>query len=336
MRMNYGVNRTDWVWLISIFLCIGKGPYPASSMSFNDGSSKSRRGNTSGGNISSGGDASTKRPPVNSCGPCDMYQQHMKKIDKDAADAGLAGSVTHPQFFCPQGRIMQDAFCEYVGKNFGCLVVAGFEESEKVKPWSFPRRISVLEKLNREQMSRAPSHPLEGVIQGTNFPLGFPYFADERLLIILAGFPFLWFRFGWVADYDAPQTSAKDWGLFRKVLSRWPWIGQRWYLLGAFTFPLASSNCSFSLIVCNPAGGSYMTARPFRCQTIYRYCEPVVPTYAGKPRKLIEIYGRLDPNVLFIQRACPGGAVCRRRTSWARHPERHQVHDLPNLSKHLL
>lgn len=33
--------------------------------------------------------------------------------------------------------------------------------------------------------------------------------------------------------------------------------------------------------VCNPAGGSYMTARPFRCHPIYRYCEPMVPTYAG-------------------------------------------------------
>ncbi|ODM93663.1 hypothetical protein Ocin01_13018 [Orchesella cincta] len=33
--------------------------------------------------------------------------------------------------------------------------------------------------------------------------------------------------------------------------------------------------------VCNPIGDSYLTARPFRCNTIYRYCEPVHPKFAG-------------------------------------------------------
>lgn len=34
--------------------------------------------------------------------------------------------------------------------------------------------------------------------------------------------------------------------------------------------------------VCNPVGGSYMTARPFRCNTIYRYCEPVHISFDGE------------------------------------------------------
>jgi len=33
--------------------------------------------------------------------------------------------------------------------------------------------------------------------------------------------------------------------------------------------------------VCNPVGGSFLTARPFKCNTIYRYCEPVHSTYTG-------------------------------------------------------
>jgi hypothetical protein len=33
--------------------------------------------------------------------------------------------------------------------------------------------------------------------------------------------------------------------------------------------------------VCNPVGSSYLTARPFRCNGIFRCCEPMSSTYAG-------------------------------------------------------
>jgi len=33
--------------------------------------------------------------------------------------------------------------------------------------------------------------------------------------------------------------------------------------------------------VCNPVGGSYLTARPFRANPIYRYCEPVNLGFTG-------------------------------------------------------
>jgi len=34
--------------------------------------------------------------------------------------------------------------------------------------------------------------------------------------------------------------------------------------------------------VCNPIGGSYLTARPYRCNGVYKCCEPMGSTYAGK------------------------------------------------------
>jgi len=49
---------------------------------------------------------------IDSCGPCDLYQRHMRDTEKRAKDAGLEGSVKHPIYMTPQGRIMADTYCE--------------------------------------------------------------------------------------------------------------------------------------------------------------------------------------------------------------------------------
>lgn len=54
----------------------------------------------------------SRRDQGNGCPPCELYQRHMKGVEKSAKDAGLAGIVKHPLFPYTQGNPIRDCFCE--------------------------------------------------------------------------------------------------------------------------------------------------------------------------------------------------------------------------------
>lgn len=117
------------------------------------------------------------------------------------------------------------------------------------------------EELNKELMSRAPERYTDGVVEGMNFYIIFMKLHSLAFANVVKLNHDFWIdselgELPTLTLHKLQQQMEDKSGLFyaeERGLAR----------------------------VCNPVGSSYVTARPFRCNPIYRCCEAVHSAYQG-------------------------------------------------------